>query len=95
MTMIEKVARAIDPHVWFILDGNDMWRKIHIHGAKLESLNRARAAIAAMREPTPDMVKAGVDMALSTAIGGDYKWPDYVADKHRAMIDAALKEDAP
>ena len=43
----------------------------------------ARAAIAAMREPTPAMVKAGYEM------GGSPR-----ADIWRAMIDAALAEEA-
>jgi hypothetical protein len=48
----------------------------------------ARAAIAAMREPTPGMVEAGDDTAGTLAITHDYSaygtWQD--------MIDAALGE---
>jgi hypothetical protein len=46
----------------------------------------ARAAIAAMREPTPAMVKAGWEKLA----GGGHT----LADIWRAMIDAALAEEA-
>lgn len=54
----------------------------------------ARAAIAAMREPTPQMIEAGGSMMVASQffdanvpIGG------YEAEKaYRAMIDEALKE---
>jgi hypothetical protein len=52
----------------------------------------ARAAIEAMREPSVPMVDSGVAFALCVSLSGDYRWSDYVTDKHRAMIDAALSE---
>ena len=83
MTMIEKVARAIyashpfndnhdSPHPGF--DGlTPDWRET--------LFANARAALEAMREPTPEMLAAFVD-------GDD---PGYTAD-WQAMIDAALTE---
>ena len=50
----------------------------------------ARAAIEAMREPSKAMIDSGVAFALNVTISGEYRWSEYVADKHRAMIDAAL-----
>lgn len=50
----------------------------------------ARSAIAAMREPTESMTKAGVDFALGVTLSGDYRWSDYIRDMHRRQIDAAL-----
>ncbi len=45
----------------------------------------ARAAIAAMREPTPAMLAAGMDAY-------DLLTADQVRPAYKAMIDAALKE---
>ena len=52
--MVEKVARAIDPNAW-----ND-WYYPEKQRADWQSFarNRARAAIAAMREPTKAMFEA-------------------------------------
>lgn len=55
----------------------------------------ARVAIEAMREPTAAMVDSGVAFALCVNLGDDYRWSDYVADQHRAMIDAALTHPRP
>jgi len=54
------------------------------------NMDLARVAIEAMREPTRGMVDSGVAFALCVTINRTYRWSDYVADKHRAMIDAAL-----
>jgi hypothetical protein len=60
MTMVERVARAIHPSVWE--DDNPSWA--HLEGPlradfialkRRRSLQRARAAIEAMREPTTAM----------------------------------------
>lgn len=67
--MIERVARALAAS----LGGGD-WRSF---------TEAARAAVAAMREPTPDMLEAALpDM------------PDwgYLPDDWRAMIDHVVKE---
>lgn len=69
MSMIERVALAI-------MDAN--WRR------ETDYNELAKAAIAAMREPTDEMVDRGQDARLD---GGGYYaiW--------EAMIDAALVED--
>ena len=65
--MVERVARAIASHVGY---ADDDWFK---YGPA------ARAAIAAMREPTEEMLKAAYAKAFDKEI-----W--------QAMIDAALSE---
>lgn len=79
-TMIERVARAIyaamaapsEPY-WGCLDEGTK------HGAK----SIARAAIAAMREPTETMVAAGLRLDPDGYVKGNWYF----------MIDAALKEE--
>lgn len=74
-TMIERVARALVAH------------RINEPGWDGEvdefELGQACAAIAAMREPTEDMVEAGARPEFGLALVR--MWED--------MIDAALKED--
>ena len=68
MTMIEKVARAFARHDSY----ESAWKRYRGH---------AKAAIAAMREPTEEMLNASPD------------YPIYMnADEWAKMIDAALKE---
>lgn len=54
--MVERVARAIDPGAWAFIDGCGprAWSAEYGYpdDARVASLNRARAAIEAMREPT-------------------------------------------
>lgn len=40
-------------------------------------------------EPTEEMRREGVTLALRSALSGGYKWPDYVAALYAAMIAAA------
>jgi hypothetical protein len=92
MTMIEKVARALfnsvtsddeaDLVYHTLEDSRDTWERI------------ARAAIAAMREPSAGMVEAGAS-AISASVGHDADRFDKLqdaADCHHAMIEAALAE---
>lgn len=58
----------------------------HINSKKRAA--QARAAIEAMREPTPEMVSAG--MGEVPEDGSEY---EDVEDAWRAMIDAALSQD--
>jgi len=85
--MIDRVARAINPNAFEAGDADQM------HVARV----KAEAAIAAMREPTPAMVKAAV-WALDNwrADNGDLwaKPPDKHQIRWRAMVDAALKESS-
>lgn len=81
-TMIERVARAIceeDER-----NGGAPWGYYEaVTHIRLEAYrDMARAAIAAMREPTPEIEKAGwIEGACLTP-----------ADHWKSMIDAALKE---
>ena len=70
MTKLEAVARAIDPEVW---------GKTPEYKAIKKSLDRARAALMAMKGPTEKMVLAGV-----------YGTDDDAAT-YNQMIDAALE----
>jgi hypothetical protein len=55
MDMVERVARAICPaDDWTVTDFDDLSRD-----GRARFVAMARAAIAAMREPTPEMLKAG------------------------------------
>ena len=80
VAMVDRVARAIAGQ----LDGelDDGWRA------------KARAGIAAMREPTPAMVEAGdaVERSWEYADNGSREYSDLdPAEAWRAMIDEALK----
>lgn len=72
-SMVERVAAAIWPHA--------EW-----NGDYQEAVAAARAAIAAMREPTEGMSLAGDKRRYSGATNYD------AADVYHAMIDAALGE---
>lgn len=78
--MIERVARAIcrsgicGPREHLDEQENLNWRKFELE---------ARAAIEAMREPTPDMLYAGAQTYQGITFSGVPSWT--------AMIDAALK----
>lgn len=95
--MIERVAKAImiaDLKIDASRYPDIELRVIEERTARLGEDYRilARAAIEAMKEPTPSMIKVGVEIALETSIHSGITWGAYVADKHRKMIDAALSE---
>lgn len=84
MTDIERVARALAEH-----DGARCFE--HPIGAASRRLAHhyeaaARAALQAMREPSPGMVEAGIRAAYVAMI------PSEMARIHAAMIDKALEE---
>ena len=84
-TMVERVAKAIaldDSQTWSELDG--------IHAAMF--LSFARAALQAMREPTPEMIAKRDDD--SDPVHWDYKCHVCGGAEHawKTMIDAALGE---
>lgn len=92
MTMVERVAREICKNAGHIDDRH--WQ----HYKKA-----ARAAIAAMREPTKAMLAATEDVVtgyddFAVSDGTLYlSYPgfyDHAIAAHHAMIDAALKETA-
>lgn len=81
--MIERVARAIaeEAAMW----GDEATRPEVRHAL-------ARAAIAAMREPTEAMVEAGASDVIQSPCNTSY---EIATDAYRVMIDAALAEGAP
>lgn len=89
--MVERVARAIYASAGR-LPPEPPWEDADQEVRDWIS-DHARAAIEAMREPSEAMIDSGVAFALNVSLGGDYRWTDYVRDKHRAMIDAALKPE--
>ncbi|MBB2818961.1 UNVERIFIED_ORG: hypothetical protein GGD59_002206 [Rhizobium esperanzae] len=93
-TMIERVARALDPYAWSE-KGFSIRREV--------SKQQARAAIAAMREPTDGMHEAAENIAVyyddfSCGDGNiTLGLPGYHAKFNGVwskLIDAALKEEA-
>lgn len=89
--IIERIARIIDPVAWHPFDtsfDNGYWVMM-----RLNSVDKAKAAIAAMREPTDDMSIIGAltrnndpqPLVNCITIGE-------AGSIYRAMIDAALKE---
>lgn len=79
--MITRVAKAIcvaSGHPWEFAGS----------GYRETCIDFARAALDAMREPTPEMVSAG--MGEVPEDGSEY---EDVEDAWRAMIDAALSQD--
>lgn len=84
MTLIERVARALRGHMPLPTLDQAAWPI---------QLEAARAAIAAMREPTETMVDAGTDAIAgpSNDLGGPVL-AEMATEAWAAMINAALKE---
>ncbi|MDK4725658.1 hypothetical protein [Rhizobium phaseoli] len=80
-TMIERVARALDPYAWSE-KGFSIRREV--------SKQQARAAIAEMREATPAMVEVGTEARWRSAV----RDANSINEIWNVMIDAALKEEA-
>lgn len=83
MSMVERVARAIDPSCWEIPEEDYPAERARREAKQFSSLAAAKRAIEAMREPTEVMVKAGASIYCS-----EYEAPEIWKD----MIDAALNE---
>lgn len=64
MTMIERVARAIDPLAWNSDPSDRDYTPAQAAKDRQESLRLALVAIKAMREPTEEMLIAGMEGAL-------------------------------
>lgn len=79
--IIERVANAIEQTMFA---PHELPLAADLHERYLET---ARAAIEAMREPTPEMIEA---WGTTPNIG--MNWEIYARDKWRAMIQAALDE---
>ncbi len=85
-SMVDKVAKRLNPRAFEIFEANpigSLERGLAITQMSAARID-ARTAIAAMREPTEDMLIAGSKIDTETL-----EW-----DTWQAMIDAALKEDA-
>lgn len=85
--MIERVARAIlaEAEVQATC-GEDVFREYY------NPADMARAAIAAMREPTPEAVVAGKSGWTAWVRGTDHSGENLVRLIFSAMIDAGLAE---
>lgn len=55
--------------------------------AALSAIKNSGLAIAP-REASEKMKKAGVELALSATISADNRWPDYVTNLNRTMVEA-------
>lgn len=63
--IVERVARIIDPEAWAPVDQCASYVARHTipkHREREESLAKARAAIAALREPSDAMIEAGAEV---------------------------------
>jgi len=82
MSMVEKVAVALANHIH---QGGDygMTGEEAYEDRRDDYLAMARAAIEAMREPTPEM----------DDVGRDHNFSRYATPAWQAMIDAALSEE--
>ncbi len=91
--MVERVARALYAIRMELAEGANLpqytW-ETERNPYREHCLREARAAIEAMREPTPEMVRTTVDFMFTVSLGGNYRWTDYARDVHCCMIDAAL-----
>lgn len=90
MTMVERVARAIWAKATELVPDGDRvpWEDVN-YGFQADILGQARAAIEAMREPTPDMLKGSG--GWDEKIHWNEPFPNALGH-WRAMIDAALSE---
>jgi hypothetical protein len=84
MDMVERVARALEPKCRAFGQGNM---------PMMVALEFARAAIAAMREPTEEMLRAG--QALDDFDYGPCRGAADPIEHWHAMIDVALNEKSP
>lgn len=94
-SMIERVARVLEPQAWAALGIGDTFV---YKNRRTSSLRKARAAIAALREPTEEMYEAGGTseaFQIQSSIDPSRLWqPGQIiaATVWRTMIDAALSE---
>lgn len=91
-SMIERVARVLEPQAWTVAGEAD---SIAYRNRRTASLRKARAAIEAMREPTAASVSAGALIPIQTFEGPEATvLSEEAGEIYRTMIDAALKETA-
>lgn len=89
--MVERVARALAAHSWE-LGGNDHSKEPFVDRRWPHYTGQARAAIEAMRDPTPTMIRAAYLTYDSEGQGGVD--PEQAEHAWRSMIDAALQPSA-
>lgn len=77
--MVERVARVLDPDAWA-----DEFPSMGTIRKREATIDKARAAIEAMREPTLDMISQGFE-----AIRMEEKWPTMLDRVWRPMVTAA------
>lgn len=99
-TMIERVARVLEPQAWAAQEHGD---SVAYRNRRTASIRKARAAIEAMREPTEGMHEAaeGISVYYDDFSCGDGNItlgsPGYRQKFNQVwqqLIDAALKETA-
>jgi len=87
--MVERVARALAPVAWAALGTGDTLAN---QSRRTASLRHARAAIAAMREPTQQMQDSGRDANDRYATEAAPCSAMRAHDAWTAMIDCALAQ---
>lgn len=90
--MIERVARAIDEAHRNEKVSDEMWAVCKRHSAFKPAFDCARAAIAAMRDCTPEMLDAGSAAHPAGGYTRGTLLTDIIECEWRAMVDAALTE---
>jgi len=106
--MLERVARAIDPSLWVYdlekVERSEGWRT-SVRRDRQASLEAARRALEALREPDEQMLKAGAATAsdqMNLALGDSLQFELRhmaqscyehlsIAEIFRTMIDTALR----
>lgn len=94
MSMVERVAMAMFRQAY--ADATDGARPADNDPEWMEYTSQARAAIEAMREPTPEMIEAGMDYderELNIRFGRAPSVEECQAGEWNAMIDAALGKE--
>jgi hypothetical protein len=92
-TMIDRVARALCEAQGFTWEqAGDPMQSGSGEDERDGYVLLARAAIAALMEPTDGMVRAGVDYRLRTSLHGDNDWPTDTRRLLGVMLTAALEE---
>lgn len=84
--VVERVAYAI----WLKKPGGSTLLPFDLQPDHDRHIEQARAAIAAMREPTHEMIMASINCEPQTVMAGGQIFEDVCAS-WRAMIDEALK----
>ena len=91
MTVVERMARAIDPEVWRFWDAGGEWhRDQQVIDRRAEAFSKAIAALEALRVPSEGMIWA-FDDEMPEPTQEHYEHAD-LRRAYEAMIDAAISE---